>query len=49
MILETVEKVIRHHDDVLLSRPAPESLAESTDSPAFPGTALERMPPPWHP
>jgi hypothetical protein len=25
------------------------SIAESTDSPAFPGTTPRRMPPPWHP
>ena len=43
------EEVIRRHDDALHSGAAPGSLAESADSPAFPGTTPKRMPPPWHP
>ena len=37
-------KVIRPQNAVLHTGSAPESLAESTDSPAFPGPAPERMP-----
>jgi len=49
VLQQPVEEVIRRQHDVLHFGAAPESLDESTDSPAFPGTTPKRMPPPWHP
>jgi hypothetical protein len=49
LLTPSVEELIRRAAGVRKPKPARESLAESTDSPAFPRTSLDSRPPTSHP